>query len=47
MHPHLYYELSSESLPVLSAADIASPKPPYIHFRRQYPEYILYYILYG
>ena len=47
MHPHLYYELSSESLPVLSAADIASPKPPYIHFRRQYPEYILYYILDG
>ncbi len=47
MDAQFYYCLDSETLPVLSAADIASPKPPYIHFRRQYPEYILYYILEG
>ncbi len=34
-------------MPQISAADFASVKPPYIHFRRQYHEYILYYILSG
>lgn len=47
MEAAIYYELDSQSLPILSAADIVSIKPPYIHFRRNYPEYILYYILEG
>ncbi len=34
-------------MPQISAADFASVKPPYLHFRRQYHEYILYYILSG
>lgn len=34
-------------LPVISAADIASVEPPYVHFRRSYHEYIFYYILSG
>lgn len=34
-------------MPQISAADFASVKPPYIHFRRQHHEYILYYILSG
>lgn len=47
MEPDIYYEIDNQSLPLLSATDIVSIKPPYIHFRRNYPEYILYYILEG
>ncbi len=34
-------------IPLISAADFASVKPPYVHFKRRYHEYIFYYILSG
>lgn len=34
-------------MPRVSMTDIAHVKPPYIHFSRQYHEYIFYYILEG
>lgn len=41
------YFLLKKGFPDISAADIAVVKYPYIHFTRQYTEYILYYILSG
>lgn len=41
------FRIKTTGLPRISAADFAFIKPPYIHFRRQYHEYILYYILSG
>ena len=35
------------ALPVISTTDIAIFKAPYVHFRRRYHEYIMYYILEG
>lgn len=43
----IYFCLAPERLPVPSAVHTASIKPPYVHFHRQYPEFILYYILSG
>lgn len=41
------FSLTPQGLPLISALDIASIKPPYVHFHRQYHEFILYYILSG
>lgn len=41
------FRIKNIGMPQISAADFASVKPPYVHFRRQYHEYILYYILSG
>ena len=34
-------------IPRVSACDLARIKPPYVHFKRKYPEYILYVVLSG
>lgn len=39
--------LDSTELPTISDADIAHIKPPYVHFKRQSAEYILYVIRSG
>lgn len=44
---HIFFWLPADRLGRISAVDIASVKPPYIHFSRQYHEYIFYYILEG
>lgn len=41
------FYIKNSNMPQISAADYASVKPPYLHFRRQHHEYILYYILSG
>ena len=41
------FSQTTSDLPIISALDIASIKPPYVHFHRQYHEFILYYILSG
>ncbi len=41
------FEISENFVPVISAADRAVIRPPYLHFSRKYHEYILYYILSG
>lgn len=43
---NLFYEIS-ERLPIVTLSNIVDIKPPYIHFRRQPNEYILYYIISG
>lgn len=43
----IYFSLTASELPIISALDIASVKPPYVHFHRQYHEFILYYVLSG
>ena len=47
MENSVIFDINAERLPVVSMTDIARVKPPYIHFRRQYHEYIFYYILEG
>lgn len=42
-----FYQINSHVLPTISAADIVTVRPPYIHFKRKYHEYILYYIISG
>ena len=39
--------MDNPQIPLISAADFASVKPPYVHFKRRYHEYIFYYILSG
>lgn len=41
------FAIANTGMPRVSAADFADVKPPYVHFRRKYHEYILYYILSG
>lgn len=41
------FAITNTGMPRISAADFADVKPPYVHFRRKYHEYILYYILSG
>ncbi len=41
------FEINAGNMPRVSMTDIAHVKPPYIHFSRQYHEYIFYYILEG
>ena len=41
------FEVNAGNMPRVSMTDIAHVKPPYIHFSRQYHEYIFYYILEG
>jgi AraC-like DNA-binding protein len=41
------FAIGNSHQPVVSTAGIANIKPPYVHFKRQYHEYILYYILDG
>lgn len=43
----IYFSAIHKELPQVSIADFADIKPPYVHFRRKYHEYILYYILSG
>lgn len=43
----IYFKMTKNEMPVVSLADFADIKPPYVHFRRKYHEYILYYILSG
>lgn len=47
MSDFICFSLEHPEFPAISALDIAAVKPPYIHFRRQYHEFILYYILSG
>lgn len=47
MSDFICFSLNSSILPVISALDTASVKPPYIHFQRQYHEFILYHIVSG
>ena len=47
MENSVIFDINAERLPVVSMTDIARVKPPYIHFSRQYHEYIFYYILEG
>lgn len=47
MSNSIYFSLTPQELPIISAFDIASIKPPYVHFDRQYHEFILYYIISG
>lgn len=44
MNEHLFYEITGFAPPAISLCDTAHIRPPYIHFRRKAPEYILYYI---
>lgn len=46
MYPD-YYTYIPNSLPSIHLADTAHIKPPYVHFRRQSADYILYFILSG
>jgi YesN/AraC family two-component response regulator len=41
------FEIKNMRNPIISATDIANVKPPYVHFKRQFHEYILYIILSG
>lgn len=43
MYPD-YYTFSCKTLPDIHLADTAYIKPPYVHFRRQSADYILYFI---
>lgn len=47
MQSDIIFQVENASLPIISMTDIAVIKPPYVHFRRQHFEYILYYILSG
>lgn len=44
MNKDLCYTISGFAAPRISLCDTAHIRPPYIHFRRKAPEYILYYI---
>ncbi len=44
MNENLLYEVTGFAAPEISLCDTAHIRPPYIHFRRKAPEYILYYI---
>ncbi len=44
MNTNLFYMVTPSAVPVILLCDTAHIRPPYIHFRRQVPEYILYYI---
>lgn len=44
MNENLFYEVTDFTAPGISLCDTAHIRPPYIHFRRKAPEYILYYI---
>ncbi len=43
----LYFTVNTRSLPQVSALDSCSHKPPYVHFKRKYHEYILYVLTEG
>ena len=47
MTESIYFKIVHNELPSVSLADFADIKPPYVHFKRKYHEYILYYILSG
>lgn len=47
MENSVVFEINAGNMPRVSMTDIAHVKPPYIHFSRQYHEYIFYYILEG
>ena len=42
-----FFAINPNALPQVSALDSCSHKPPYVHFKRKYHEYILYYITSG
>ena len=44
MDENLFYTVTGFAAPGISLCDTAHIRPPYIHFRRKAPEYILYYI---
>ena len=44
MNENLFYTVTGFAAPRISLCDTAHIRPPYIHFRRKAPEYILYYI---
>ena len=44
MDEKLFYTMTAFAAPKISLCDTAHIRPPYIHFRRQAAEYILYYI---
>lgn len=44
MNKDLCYTITGFAAPRISLCDTAHIRPPYIHFRRKAPEYILYYI---
>lgn len=44
MNTNLFYTITPSVVPVILLCDTAHIRPPYIHFKRQVPEYILYYI---
>ncbi len=43
----ILFAVNSNCLPVVSALDSCSQKPPYVHFKRKYHEFILYVITSG
>jgi AraC-like DNA-binding protein len=43
----IYYVLNTNALPQVSALDSCGQRPPYVHFKRKYHEYILYVITSG
>lgn len=47
MSNFICFSLIPYGLPIISALDMTSIKPPYVHFHRQHHEFILYYILSG
>lgn len=47
MENSVVFEINVGNMTRVSMTDIAHVKPPYIHFSRQYHEYIFYYILVG
>lgn len=47
MSNFIYFSLIPENLPTISTLNITHIDSPYIHFQRQYHEFILYYILSG
>ncbi len=44
MSEKIYFQLPCNQLPDILVADIADVKPPYVHFKRQSNQYILYFI---
>ena len=46
MNQQIFFQIEKE-FPLVSAADIAIFDYPYVHFTRQYREYILYFVLSG
>lgn len=47
MNKNVEYRFLLEQTPKVSACDLATVKPPYVHFKRKYPEFIMYLILSG